>query len=159
MKTFDRAVASHGVPVWRYLFRGIFPSWKTHPWLRAYHGQDALLLLGAVPGGQPPQPVERAAMAYLRKAWATFVLDPRAGLKHFGWPMYMPQGNGELLFFGPSYHPLFPMRSPLTFRHSFLSFALLNFSFSVVERQTHLLRVNGNVIHIRRQLFRSHEEH
>ncbi len=87
--------AAIGVRTWRYLFRGIFPSYRLYEWLRAYHAQDAFLFWGYRPRGidVPLRPVERAAMAYLQNAWAAFVVDPVDGLTEFGWPRY--QANSE----------------------------------------------------------------
>ncbi len=81
--------AAQGKPTWRYLFRGIFPSYRFYPWLRAYHAQDLLLLQGVRPSAERPlRPAELAAAAYLQNAVAAFVLDPHAGLSEFGWPCY-----------------------------------------------------------------------
>jgi hypothetical protein len=99
--------------MWRYLFRGIFPSYRIYPWLRAYHAQDAFLFWGYRPRGSdvPLRPVERAAMAYLQNAWAAFVVNPLAGLTEFGWPHYRP--NSESLISIISFSYRLPLSLPI----------------------------------------------
>ncbi len=106
------------MPVWRYLFRGNFPSYQKYRWVRPYHELDVFLTWGIVPGGgngsgnssgngyhsgteiggRQPLPVERAAIAYMQAAVAAFVREPRGGLRKFGWPEYKPDSKSAVSF-------------------------------------------------------------
>jgi carboxylesterase type B len=111
------ARALYGIPVWRYRFRGLFPSYRAFPWLRSSHTEDVMLLWGMVPGGRAPRPVERAAMSFMQHAWAAFARDPVSGLHEFGWPAYTYPSNGKRSKF-----------YVLLFRYSPASYITFNFS-------------------------------
>ena len=65
--------------------------------MRAYHAADTHLLFGSEKNGaltwQDPGPDVLAAGRYYRGAVASFVRDPVAGLRGFGWPRYTGEGK------------------------------------------------------------------
>ncbi|PVF96550.1 alpha/beta-hydrolase [Serendipita vermifera] len=89
-----------GVPTYRYRNLGAFPALSPPP-LRAWHGSDNLILFGQFmslfPGSPQPTELEKAATAYMQKAWAAFIKDPANGLKALGWKTYEGEQGSTLV--------------------------------------------------------------
>ncbi|KAL3964549.1 hypothetical protein ACCO45_001553 [Purpureocillium lilacinum] len=93
--------ALHHVPVWRYLFKGVFPEVTTYPWARSYHGvADIPLLMGTYNLMASNKTVgdksstTKEASRLLQHFFAAFIKDPTHGLeKSYGLPTYRPNST------------------------------------------------------------------
>ena len=92
------ARARAGVPVWRFRYFGDWPNLRLYPGSGSYHGSDLHVIFGGIEdivgSGLRNNIYENRTMAYMMRAWAVFVDDPKSGLStKMHWPQYDPTRN------------------------------------------------------------------
>lgn len=96
------AYASQDIPVWRYLYSGMFDNLllPSNNITQAYHTSEVPIVFGTTQevSGKTNSPVETKLSKYMRSAWAAFATDPCAGLeRQFGWPKYSNETKSLIL--------------------------------------------------------------
>ncbi|KAL2129225.1 hypothetical protein VTI74DRAFT_8071 [Chaetomium olivicolor] len=106
--------AQHNVPVWRYLYRGVFPEVTPYPWARAYHAADIGILMGTyelmkTDPAAPTSPNTKEASKFMQRMFGTFIRDPVHGLANeYSMPTFRPNSSSLVVLF-PENRPTFTL--------------------------------------------------
>ncbi|KAK1752333.1 acetylcholinesterase [Echria macrotheca] len=88
----DRVAA--GVPVYRFLYAGIFPNISPAPFLGAYHQAELPLLFGTAGEFRGPSTaLENATSVAMQDAWYALASAGVEGMAEVGWPRYTGPGG------------------------------------------------------------------